>query len=82
MMRKLRENYIRNLPEGKDFLANYSTVAPKIVRNIKSLPDRDEILHSLLIKCRTVVGLIENKLYEKAYSMCKSEFEILKKKYS
>jgi hypothetical protein len=81
MMRKLRENYIRNLPDGENFLAEYSLEAPRIVRTIKARNDRDQILETLLTKCRTVVSLIERKLYFEAYSRCKAEFESLKKKY-
>lgn len=81
MMRELRENYIRSLPEGKDFLAEYASVAPQIVRSIKGRIDRNDIFQSLLIKCRTTVALIENRFYAEAYSICKMEFENLKKKF-
>jgi hypothetical protein len=81
MMRDLRESFLRHFPEGSELLAEYSLVAPQILQNIRSSPERDRILQDFLQWCRAVVPLVERKLYAEAYSRCMDEMDRLKRTY-
>jgi hypothetical protein len=81
MMRRLRDEYIRNLPDGSAFLAEYYATAPAIVTAIKSQPDHQSVFDALLHRARAVARMIEQGRWEEALAESQEQFERLKSRY-
>jgi hypothetical protein len=81
MMRRLRDDYIKNLPDGNAFLAEYYATAPAIVTAIKSQSDHQSVFGALLDRVRAVARMIEQGRWEEALGECRAEFERLKLRY-
>ncbi len=81
MIRQLRDEYIRKLPDGNAFLAEYYTTAPAIVTAIRSQPNHQTVFDALLHRARAVARMIENGRLEEALAECRNQFLQLKLRY-
>ena len=81
MFRRLRDEYIVNLPDGNEFLAEYYATAPAIVVAIRSQPDHQSVFDALLHRARLVARKIEEGRFEEARAECRDQFEGLRLRY-
>jgi hypothetical protein len=81
MIRRLRDEYIVNLPDGNEFLAEYYDTAPAIIRAIRSQPDHQSVFDALLHRTRLVARMIEQGRLEEALAECRDQLEGLKVRY-
>lgn len=81
-LRKFRDTYIKNSPNGNKDIKDYYNAAPRIVDSINSQPDSDEIwkriYDQLIIPC---VHLIETGKFQEAYDKYKGYTLMLKNTY-
>ena len=81
-LRKFRDTYIKNSPNGNNDIKDYYNAAPRIVDSINSQPDSDEIwkriYDELIIPC---VRLIETGEFQEAYDKYKTYTLMLKNTY-
>lgn len=59
VLRKFRDNYMRNLPEGESLIQKYYEVAPGIVAAINRSPKRRDIYEELYLILRACVEAIK-----------------------
>jgi hypothetical protein len=59
VLRGFRDNYMRNLPEGKSLIEKYYQVAPQIVAVIDGRTNHREIYEDLYVILRTCVEVIK-----------------------
>lgn len=60
VLRKLRDEYIKEQPYGEELIGNYYAEAPLIVKAINSSEERDSILEETYQKIVSIVKVIED----------------------
>ncbi len=81
-LRKFRNEYLVNLPEGNEILNEYSWIAPQIVHKINTLDNSKSIYEYLFERLvRKSVDLIQEGKMEEAYKNYMSIVNELKDKY-
>jgi hypothetical protein len=68
LMRKLRDGYVTNLPEGKQLIAEYYEISPKIVEAIDGLgmAEKNAVYESMLISLGEISYSVKSGNYVKA----------------
>lgn len=81
-LRSFRDEYIKNLFDGKEIVSNYYDITSILVNKINKLPNSNEIFldiySNLVLKS---VALIENNKNQQAFFYFKEFIDNLKKKY-
>ena len=81
-LRKFRDNYLRNLPEGSDEIAEYYFIAPQIVSAIKQRADAMLVFNSIYEKLVTpCVNMIECGENEQAHILYRETVAQLREQY-
>lgn len=82
MLRRYRDGYLSDLPEGKAWIRTYYDVAPTIVKHIDARPDREAIYTAIWKEhIRPCISLIENDQKAACAERYRSMVEELKGKY-
>ena len=70
-MRKFRDGYVAELPNGRELIEAYYTLAPRIVEAIDLSPERQEIYNELYERwLSSSLRLIAAGKHEKAFDNC------------
>ena len=81
-LRRFRDEYVKNLFDGKEIVSNYYDIASIIVNKVNELPNSNEIfldIYSDLV-LKSVI-LIENNKKQQTFFYFKEFIDKLKKKY-
>lgn len=65
-MRRFRDSYLRNIPNGPEMIALYYEDAPAIVAAIQSHPQKQEILDGMYKQICEIVSMVEKGENDKA----------------
>ncbi len=81
IIRRFRDNYIHNLPNGNQLLEDYYKIAPLILKNILSSAEVNKVLSSLREKVKLVVHLIQNNKHSEVMAIYDITLSELRDKY-
>lgn len=82
ILRKFRDEYVKNLFDGNEIVENYYDIASTIVNKINELPNTNEIFQDIYTDLvLESVFLIENNKNQQAFFYFKEFIDNLKKKY-
>ena len=82
LLREYRDKWLVNRNDGKQLIAEYYNIAPRIVDAINTQPDRQEIYAELWKNdIKPCLGLIKKNQYEEAKSVYGNVITKLKERY-
>jgi hypothetical protein len=81
-LRNYRDNYLSKLPKGSEYIQEYYSLAPQIVKNINAAKNSLEI-YSFLFNSMIMpaIDMIDSKQFEDAQVIYSQGFEIIKRNY-
>lgn len=81
-LRRFRDTYMQNKPNGKEEIKDYYKYAPTIVKKIDSTPNKSLIYKNLFEQyIKRCFDLINTGKYESAYHLYSKMYSDLKNKY-
>jgi hypothetical protein len=80
-LRKFRDEYVRQLPNGGKIIDEYYRIAPAIVRKINERPDHEEVFAALFRQIEKAVQLICERRDADAFVHYVEVIKRLKKEY-
>jgi hypothetical protein len=81
-LRNFRDNILMNMNTGQEMIEEYYTIAPAIVKNINTLPERKEVYHSIYNEMIIpVIENIEQHNYDKAVDIYRNYTFALNSRY-
>ena len=81
LLRDLRDNYLVGLPNGRKLMAEYESMAPKVVKAINALPNAKEIWMDVYEQVTVACGLVREGNLEGAVRYYESMSRNLKELY-
>lgn len=78
ILRKFRDNYLKQLPNGGELVAEYYKLAPKIIEAINESTEKEVILTDMLEQINEAVSAIKKNENHKALNIYSDMFNSLK----